>query len=136
MKVGNRKKGLGLLIFLAVYAGTSALVMLLWNALIPNIIGWIAINYWQAAGLLLLCRLLLGGFGKFFQAAPFLGNARAWKHVDHKKVMDFHERMENMSPNERREYIKNRMRGFDKDFGNQSFSRFEKDDEKTREDKD
>ena len=31
-----------------------AVTMWLWNALIPEIVGWTSINYWQALGLLLL----------------------------------------------------------------------------------
>ncbi len=51
------------LIFIAVAAAVVAIIMLLWNTLIPSIIGWSAINYWQAAGLFILSKLLLGGFG-------------------------------------------------------------------------
>jgi len=41
------------------------LVMLLWNAIIPEAIPSInRLNYWQATGLLLLCRILAGGFRK------------------------------------------------------------------------
>ncbi len=37
-------------------------VMLLWNWLIPVIFGWKAIGFVQAIGLLLLSRILFGGF--------------------------------------------------------------------------
>ena len=37
--------------------------MTLWNWLIPDILGAQAINFWQALGLLVLGRLLFGGFG-------------------------------------------------------------------------
>lgn len=40
----------------------SGVVMLLWNALLPEILGVKAITYWQAMGLLILCRILFGGF--------------------------------------------------------------------------
>ena len=40
-------------------------VMLLWNAIIPVVIPSInPVSYWQATGLLLLCRILVGGFHK------------------------------------------------------------------------
>jgi hypothetical protein len=39
------------------------LVMWLWNWLIPAIFGLHAINYWKALGLLVLCKILFGGFG-------------------------------------------------------------------------
>lgn len=37
-------------------------VMLLWNAIIPGLIGWAPITYMKAIGLLVLCRILFGGF--------------------------------------------------------------------------
>jgi hypothetical protein len=38
-------------------------VMLLWNAILPAVVtGVSALTYWQAVGLLLLSRLLFGGF--------------------------------------------------------------------------
>lgn len=59
----NWKRVLFALIFVAVAALAIFVIMLLWNWLIPSIIGWSAINYWQALGLTLLCKLLLGGLG-------------------------------------------------------------------------
>jgi hypothetical protein len=38
-------------------------VMLLWNWLLPAIFGWKLITFWQALGLLALCRILFGGNG-------------------------------------------------------------------------
>lgn len=38
-------------------------VMLLWNLLIPELFGLQTISFWQAAGLLLLCKILFGGIG-------------------------------------------------------------------------
>jgi hypothetical protein len=38
-------------------------VMHLWNWLLPALFGWRQINLWQALGLLVLCRMLFGGFG-------------------------------------------------------------------------
>ena len=39
------------------------LVMLQWNWLLPPLFGWPSISVWQAFGLLVLCRILFGGFG-------------------------------------------------------------------------
>jgi hypothetical protein len=39
------------------------LVMHLWNWLAPTLFGWRQINFWQAFGLLALCRILFGGVG-------------------------------------------------------------------------
>jgi hypothetical protein len=40
------------------------IVRLLWNWLVPAIFGWPAITFWQALGLLALCRILFGGLGR------------------------------------------------------------------------
>ena len=37
-------------------------VMLLWNAILPPVTGVAALTFWQAVGLLALCRILFGGF--------------------------------------------------------------------------
>jgi hypothetical protein len=39
------------------------IVMHLWNWLMPMLFGWHAITFWQGLGLLVLCRILFGGFG-------------------------------------------------------------------------
>ena len=41
----------------------SVLVMLLWNALMPDLVHLAPINFWQALGLFILCKLLFGNFG-------------------------------------------------------------------------
>ena len=38
-------------------------VMLLWNWLVPDIFGAAPITYWQAVGILVLVKVLFGGFG-------------------------------------------------------------------------
>jgi len=38
-------------------------VMHLWNWLLPALFGWRLITFWQALGLLVLCRILFGGYG-------------------------------------------------------------------------
>ena len=35
----------------------------LWNWLVPPLFGWRQITFWQAVGILALCRILFGGFG-------------------------------------------------------------------------
>jgi hypothetical protein len=47
------------LVFLAAF---SFGVMRLWNWLVPPVFGWHMINFWQAVGLLVLCKILFGGF--------------------------------------------------------------------------
>jgi len=43
--------------------GIGLITMLLWNALLPTIFNLPVINFCQAIGLLVLSRILLGGFG-------------------------------------------------------------------------
>ena len=40
------------------------LVQWLWNWLLPDIFGLRRVTFWEALGLLALCRILFGGFGK------------------------------------------------------------------------
>ena len=51
---------LGMVIFITIGGGV---VMLLWNWLAPALFGLRLITFWQAIGLLALCRILFGGFG-------------------------------------------------------------------------
>jgi hypothetical protein len=49
---------LGILLF--IFLG-GELVLHLWNWLLPPLTGWHQITFWQALGLLVLCRILFGG---------------------------------------------------------------------------
>ena len=49
-------------VFLLAAAVFSVVVMLLWNWLIPGIFGFSTVNFWQALGLLVLCKILFGSF--------------------------------------------------------------------------
>jgi hypothetical protein len=46
---------------LAALAALGVVVMLLWNWLLPALFGWPVIGFWQALGLLVLSKILLGG---------------------------------------------------------------------------
>ena len=62
MKFKARYLGRAALVLLAV-AIMSAVVMMLWNAVVPALFfDARAIDYLHAAGLLILCRILFGGF--------------------------------------------------------------------------
>jgi hypothetical protein len=50
----------GGLLFVAI---GGVIVQLLWNWLLPPLFGWSVITFWQALGLLALCRILFGGLG-------------------------------------------------------------------------
>jgi hypothetical protein len=55
--------GLKIVAFIAAFALVAAfVVMALWNALMPDLFGWRAIGFGQALGLLVLSRILLGGW--------------------------------------------------------------------------
>jgi len=75
------------------------IVMALWNWLVPPVIGWKAIDYWQALGLLLLSRIFFG-FGRFG------GHGHGHHHWRARMV----ERWEQMTPEER-EKFREGMRG-------------------------
>src|SRR6058998_3405815 len=51
---------LGILVFIAI---GGELVLHLWNWLLPPLFGWRQITFWQALGMLALCRILFGGYG-------------------------------------------------------------------------
>jgi len=71
------------------------LVMHLWNWLLPPLFGWRLITFWQALGLLALCRILFGGWGGHHSGrSNFRGRM--------KERMD--ERWERMTPEEREKF--------------------------------
>src|SRR3989441_12366746 len=51
---------LGMLLFITI---GGEIVMHLWNWLLRPLFGWRQITFWQALGLLVLCRILFGGHG-------------------------------------------------------------------------
>jgi hypothetical protein len=79
------------LAFLLFIALGGAVVMQLWNGLLPTLFGWHTLTFWQALGLLALCRILFGGWGRH-------GSPRSrWR-----RRMD--ERWERMTPEERERF--------------------------------
>jgi hypothetical protein len=40
------------------------IVLHLWNWLLPPLFGWRQVTFWQALGILVLCRVLFGGLGR------------------------------------------------------------------------
>lgn len=64
MKRFRFRQGLRFLGFAILFIGLVGwVVMTLWNALLPSILGVSTISWVQALGLLLLSRILFGGFG-------------------------------------------------------------------------
>src|SRR5437867_3524680 len=76
---------LGMVLFVIV---GGQIVMRLWNWLLPPLFGWHSITFWQALGILALCRILFGGLG-------FHGSSRS----NYRRRMA--ERWERMTPEER-----------------------------------
>lgn len=74
-------------------------VMLLWNWLMPELFGLQSINFWQAAGLLVLCKILFGGLG---------GGHHHGHHGCH-HGNKLRERWEKMTPDERKHIIEMHM---------------------------
>lgn len=98
----------------AVLALFGYVVMLLWNWLIPDVIGWNTVNYWQSLGLLALARILLGGMcGKHF-----------WKMKMRHHHNPIRDKWMQMTPEERKEFMKKRH--FHPGFGPDFFCREEK----------
>jgi hypothetical protein len=89
------------LLALAALAVLSFVVMHLWNWLMPSIFALHAITFWQSAGLLLLSKILLGGFRP--------GRKMFWR----RRMMD---RWEKMTPEER-EKFRQGMRSCGRPFG-------------------
>jgi hypothetical protein len=83
----------------AIVAGFSAVVMLLWNCLMPVIFNLTLISFWQALGLLALSRILFGGIA----GKHWLGRGR------HHNPM--REKWMKMTPEERKEFIRHRRFG-------------------------
>ncbi|MDR2843358.1 MAG: hypothetical protein LBV57_01765 [Candidatus Symbiothrix sp.] len=104
MKHLRRKKGLAALIFVIVFSAGSAVVMWLWNALLPDIFGLCPINFWQSAGLMILSRILLGGMGWL---SHFFNHSMHGEKCNN--FFEMHRQMRRMSSDERMEFIRERM---------------------------
>jgi hypothetical protein len=95
-RMGRKKKllwmvPLGILGMVAFVFLGGTVVRLLWNALLPPLFGWSTITFWQALGLLVLCRILFGGIGMHGR-----GRSRMRERMQ--------ERCGNMTPEEREQF--------------------------------
>ena len=84
--------------------GFTYLVMKLWNGLIPELFNGPVLSFCQALGLLLLAKILFGGFGKWC-----CGCGGAFKNRTQWRAR-FEEKLAGMSPEEK-EKFKNSFRG-------------------------
>jgi hypothetical protein len=87
------------LVALAILA-LSTVVMLLWNWLVPAIFNGPTISFGQAAGLLILSRLLFGNFGQKRWSQDYLARKRNWRRK-------FEQKWQNMTPEERERFKAN-----------------------------
>ena len=70
------------------------IVLQLWNGLLPAIFGWREITFWQALGLLVLCRILFGGLGGHGRGPRFGRRMRErWDHLTPEERERFRARM-------------------------------------------
>jgi hypothetical protein len=82
---------------IAIAAGVfvfGSVVMLLWNALLPAVLGVSTITFWQALGILILSKILFGGFSGGHRHHRHHGGYHGGHHGWNNKWM-------NMSPEER-----------------------------------
>jgi len=78
---------------IAFIAVLGVVVMSLWNELVPSLFHGPALQFWQAVGLLVLCRILFGGFRG--RGGHGWGGRHRWReHM-------WRERWESMTPEER-----------------------------------
>ncbi|MDQ6651476.1 MAG: hypothetical protein M3Y84_01895 [Acidobacteriota bacterium] len=75
-------------------------VLHLWNWLLPALFGWREITFWQAIGLLALCRILFGGFGLGGGCHRPNSRGRMRERVSERMA----ERWEQMTPEERERF--------------------------------
>jgi hypothetical protein len=94
---------LGIFILVVILGALGEGILQLWNWLLPPLFGWRAITFWQAVGLLVLCRILFGHFG-----------GRPLYRSNFRRRMA--ERWEHMTPEER-EKFRHGMRGSCGHFG-------------------
>ena len=88
---------LGLIVFVLI---GGVIVMLLWNWLAPELFGLRVITFWQAVGLVALCRILFGGFGMGGGSSRSSGR-RMEERVRERVRERMNERWEQMTPEER-----------------------------------
>ena len=94
MRQSKFLKAVKILLFVVVAAAVLGFVVKgLWNAMLPAIFGWHMITFWQALGLLILSKILFGGFHRHG------GGRGGWRHR-------MKERWEQMTPEEREQFRK------------------------------
>jgi hypothetical protein len=93
----KRKIGFFILAFPLFFMLMGYVVMLLWNNTLAEITPLQRINFWQAVGLLILCRILFGGF-------RFNGPRGGGGGPNHPKAQQWREKWMDMSDEERERF--------------------------------
>jgi hypothetical protein len=88
---------LSMLLFIAI---GGEVVLKLWNWLLPPLFGWRQITFWQAVGLMTLCRILFGGFGR-----------RGFHRSNFRRRMERWERWQQRTPEERERFRQGILQG-------------------------
>jgi Ca2+/H+ antiporter, TMEM165/GDT1 family len=82
---------IGIVLFILI---GGEVVMHLWNWLMPGLFGWKLLTFWQAFGLLALCRILFGGFGGRSHRPGWGWRMRErWEHMTPEEREKFRERV-------------------------------------------
>lgn len=90
------KKGLMFIVFfIAAILVFGGIVMALWNAILPVVIGVKTITFVQALGILLLSKILFGGFGR--RGSWQKGRYNQWGN-------NMREKFANMTPEEKEKF--------------------------------
>jgi MFS family permease len=96
----------GIALFIAI---GGWIVQHLWNWLLPPLFGWRMITFWQALALLVLCRILFGGFSGHGHRGWGM-RRRVRERIAERMGERWAERWEKMTPEER-EKFRQGMRG-------------------------
>src|SRR5215467_1837635 len=89
--------GIALFVFIG-----GEIVKQLWNWLLPPLFGWREITFWQALGLLALCRILFGGFAA--RGGDSQRRLRFRERAADRWADRVAERLERMTPEERERF--------------------------------
>lgn len=90
------KKGIMILVFgIVAILVFGLVVMSLWNAILPAVLGVKAISFMQALGILLLSKILFGGFGGGRHRGGWRNNG---------KWMEMKDKFAGMTPEEREKF--------------------------------
>ncbi|KQR91539.1 hypothetical protein ASG01_14185 [Chryseobacterium sp. Leaf180] len=76
-----------------IFLGVSLIVKLLWNCILPEVLGVKSINFWQAMGILLLSKILFGGI-----------NGGFGRKIRNAKMQHFRSQSEGMTDEEKEKF--------------------------------